>query len=184
MSGPPQITPEKRAAIADAIRQPDGPPSFAELCAHFECSRDTIVKVAESIGMRDAWEHRRAQTEAATASRAAILAERRTQLQTDLLDDIQKLREKLFGEVTHLNVVKVDMGTEEVHHTVLPAGPADWRATMGAITGAVQQTVNLARLEAENSGTGAASSLLEDFEASLRQARHDREAAAQAPDAE
>ncbi|WP_372662970.1 hypothetical protein [Amycolatopsis kentuckyensis] len=77
-------------------------------------------------------------------------------------------------------MVKVDHFGEEVKQTVLDAGPADWRATMGAIGTAAQQTVNLARLDAETAGAGQASGLLEQFEQSLAAARRDREAAAAA----
>jgi hypothetical protein len=177
--GHPPLPRERRDQIAAAIQR-DPVPSHRALAAEFDVSISTIYRVADEYGLADSWEHRRERTEAATASRAADLARRRTELQAGLLDDVQQLRNKLFGDVVHLNVVKVDMGTEEVQHTVLPAGPTDWRATMGAITGAVAQTIGLARLEAEMSGTGQASSLLEDFEASLRQARHDREAASRA----
>jgi hypothetical protein len=46
---------------------------------------------------------------------------------------------------------------------------------MGAIAQAVGKSVELARLESENSGTGAASNLLGDFETELRRARQARE---------
>lgn len=168
---------ETRDAIAAAIRDREPTPSVRDLCAEFDVAKATIYRISEEYGLRDAWEDRTHRTEAATAANAAELSRRRTELQAGLLDDIQQLRDRLFGDVTHLHVVKVDMGAEEVQRTVLPSGPHEWRATMSAITGATQQTIGLARLEAETSGAGQASGLLEQFEASLRDARHQREAA-------
>ncbi|PXY20331.1 hypothetical protein [Prauserella endophytica] len=175
MPGPP-LPQETRDAIADAIRRVPTP-SHRAIASEFGVSISTVYRVAVEYDLADAWEDRRERTEAATAANAAELARRRTELQAGLLDDIAELRERLFGDVVHLNVVKVDMGREEVEQTVLPAGPAEWRATMGAITGAAAQAIGLARLEAENSGAGQASNMLEQFENSLRQARHEREAA-------
>ncbi|MET9002757.1 hypothetical protein [Amycolatopsis sp. NPDC004169] len=138
----------------------------------------TVYRVATDYDLADAWEDRREQTEAATAAWAADLAKRRIELQSGLIDDIAELRRRLFGEVVHLHVVKVDMVAEEVKQTVLDAGPSDWRATMGAIDTAAQQAVNLARLDAETAGAGQASGLLEQFEQSLAAARRDHQAAA------
>ncbi|AUI56798.1 hypothetical protein [Amycolatopsis sp. BJA-103] len=174
MPGHPPLPQETRDRIADAIRR-DPTPTQRAIAAEFGVSVSTVYRVAADYDLADSWEDRREQTEAATAARAADLAKRRTELQSGLLDDIAILRKKLFGDVVHLHVVKVDPTAEEVRETVLPAGPADWRATMGAITGAVRETTNLARLEADTSGAGAASNMLEQFEASLRIARHDRE---------
>jgi uncharacterized protein with GYD domain len=176
--GPP-LSPQVREAIAEAIRRTPTPTQRA-IAREFGVSVSTVYRVAADYDLADAWEDRRDQTEAATAARAADLSKRRTELQAGLLDDIAELRDRLFGDVTHLHVIKVDMGSEDVRETVLPAGPAEWRATMGAITAAAQQTANLARLDAETAGAGQASGLLEQFEQSLAAARRDRDAAAAA----
>lgn len=177
MPGHPPLPQETRDRIADAIRR-DPTPTQRAIAAEFDVSVSTVYRVAAEYELADSWEDRREQTEAATAARAADLARRRTELQSGLLDDIGKLREKLFGEVVHLHVVKVDPTAEEVRETVLPAGPSDWRATMGAITAAAQQTANLSRLDAETAGAGQASGMLEQFEESLRAARIERDAKA------
>jgi hypothetical protein len=163
--GPP-LSPQARDAIADAIRRTPTPTQRA-IAREFGVSVSTVYRVAADYDLADAWEDRRDRTEAATAARAADLAKRRTELQVGLLDDIAELRDRLFGDVTHLHVVKSDQFSEDVRETVLPAGPAEWRATMGAITAAAQQTANLARLDAETAGAGQASGLLEQFEQSL-----------------
>ncbi|MFJ8815442.1 hypothetical protein [Amycolatopsis thermoflava] len=169
------IPEDLRAAIIEAMLADDGPPSHRALAERFGVSKGTIYNIARDADLSHLWEERTARTEAATAANAAELARRRTELQAGLLDDIATLREKLFGDVIHLNVVKCGEGFEQVEQTVLPAGPSDWRNTMGAITGATAQTIGLARLDAENTGAGQASGLLEQFEASLRDARHERE---------
>ncbi|WP_410652104.1 helix-turn-helix domain-containing protein [Amycolatopsis sp. cmx-4-54] len=177
MSGHPSLPQETRERIADAIRR-DPTPTQRAIAREFGVSVSTVYRVAADADLADAWEDRRERTEAATAARAADLAKRRTELQSGLLDDIAELRDRLFGDVVHLHVIKVDPTAEEVRETVLPAGPSDWRATMGAITAAAQQTANLARLDAETAGAGQASGMLEQFEESLRAARLARDAAA------
>lgn len=180
MSGHPSLPQETRERIADAIRR-DPTPTQRTIAREFGVSVSTVYRIAAEYDLAEAWEDRREQTEAATAARAADLARRRTELQSGLLDDIAELRRRLFGEVVHLHVVKVDPTLEEVRETVLDAGPADWRATMGAITAAAQQTANLARLDAETAGAGQASGLLEQFEQSLAAARRARESTEATP---
>lgn len=179
----PVIPQETRDAVAKAIARTPVP-TQRQLAREFGISVSSVYRIAGENNLADAWEDRREQTEKATAAKAADLSARRLALQADLLDDVQELRTRLFGEVIHLHVVKCGENNEEVEQTTLDAGPSDWRATMGAITSAVRETVGLARLEAETTGTGAASNLLDDFEASLRLARHTREAASRAGDDE
>jgi hypothetical protein len=141
--------------VRDAIRR--NPTRHNAPSREFGVSVSAGYRVAADYDLADAWEDRHDQTEAATAARAADLAKRRTELQAGLLDDIAELRDRLFGDVIHLHVVKSDQFSE----TVLPAGPAEWHATMGAINAAARQTANLARLDAETAGAGQASGLLE-----------------------
>lgn len=173
---------EVRDAVAADIRATAGTTdgSVRRIAARHGVGMGTVRRIAADYGLADAWRDGAARTEAANAQRAAHLAERRNQLQADLLDDAEELRERLLAEVVHLNVVKEPgpMGGERVEHTELPAGPRDWQSTMAAISAAVKTSVELARLEAENSGTGAAGGLLEQFEVSLRKAREARERAA------
>lgn len=165
------ISDEKKQAIADAIAAPDGPPSFAELCARFLCSRDTIVRVAESIGMRDAWEHRRAQTEAATAHRAAAVAAHRQELELESLTAAREILARRFD--SHPVVVKTVTGSEIED---VDNGPEDWRNIGQAVNGLTNSAIQLARLETDLAGAGQASGILDDIEIGLREARLRREA--------
>ena len=169
----------QRKAIADDIRATAGTPegSYRQIAKRHECALGTIQNIAKEFELTDAWQDGQAQTAAATSVKVSNGAERRAQLQLDLLDDAQKLRSKLFGNVVHLNVVKRDgpMAGEQVEETVLPAGPREWRDTMGAIGIASSKSVELARLEAEQAGTEKSTGLLEQFMQSLRDKRAQRD---------
>lgn len=177
-----KFSPEQRTAIADDIRETAGTPdgSYRQIAKRHGCAVATVQAVAKEHGLEDAWQTGQAKTAAATTVKVTNAAAKRVQLQTDLLDDAQKLRAKLFGEVVHLNVVKNggDYAGESVEQTALPAGPREWRDTMSAIGIASSKSVELARLEAEQAGEGQASGLLEQFEKSLRAARQQRDQAA------
>ncbi|GLW91792.1 hypothetical protein [Actinokineospora globicatena] len=185
MSGfqPPLDDAVRDAIIAD-IRETAGTTdgSVRRIAARHHVGMGTVRRTATAAGLADAWRDGAHLTEAANAQKAAHLAERRNQLQADLLDDAEELRERLLGHVTQLHVVKDEgpMAGERIEHTTLPAGPRDWASTMQAIAAAARVSIDLARLEAENSGTGAASGLLDQFEQSLRTARHKRDQAEQA----
>ena len=177
-----QIPDAKRAEIADDIRATAGTPegSYRKIAARHDVSNATVQKIADEHNLRDRWQAGQQQTAAATSVKQTNAAALRAALQVDLLDDAQWLRSKLRGQVVHLNVVKAEgeQAGEYVEQTVLPAGPRDWRDTMGAIGVASSKSVELSRLEAEQAGEGAASGLLEQFEKSLREARVRREQAA------
>ncbi|MDQ3577453.1 MAG: hypothetical protein M3443_07585 [Actinomycetota bacterium] len=176
------LTPEQRAAIvtdvADTAGTSDG--SVRRIAARHNVSMGSVRRVAAAAGLEHAWRDGAYRTEAANAQKAAHLAERRNQLQADLLDDVEELRERLLAEVTHLNGVKAEgpMAGEYVERTKLPAGPRDWQSTMSAISSATKTSMELSRLEAENSGTGAVGGLLSTFTVELRAARAARDQAA------
>lgn len=185
MAAPP-LTDQQRADILADIRDTAGTTdgSVRRIAARHGVGMGSVRRIAEEAGLKHAWRDGAYRTEAANTAKAAHLAERRNQLQADLLDDVEELRERLLGDVVHLNVVKRSdapgMSYEVVEQTVLPAGPEHWRATMGAITTAAGRAIELARAEAENSGTGSASNLLDQFATDLAQARRDRERAVEA----
>ncbi|ALG07651.1 hypothetical protein [Kibdelosporangium phytohabitans] len=172
---------EKRAEIAEDIRRTAGTPdgSYRKIAARHSVGVATVQTVAKENGLADAWKDGHEQTRAATEVKTANAAARRAQLQVDLLGDAQELRERMFGNVRHLHVVKVagEFAGESVEHTVVPTGPREWRDIMSAIGVASSKSVELARLEAEQAGAGQASGLLEQFERSLRSARVAREQA-------
>ena len=174
-----KFTPEQRKAIADDIRNTAGTPegSYRAIAKRNQCALGTIQNIAREFELTDAWQDGQAQTAAATSVRQSNAAERRARLQHELLDDVDGLRERLFGEVIHLNVVKAEgpMAGEYVNKTVLNSGPRDWRDTAGAMAALIGKSVELARLEAEQAGAGAVSGLLDQFMAGLDAARKARE---------
>lgn len=181
--GAPPLTQAQREAIAADIRDTAGTAdgSVRRIAARNQVAMGSVRRVAVEYGLGAAWRTGSYQTEAATVAKSQHLAERRAQLQADLLDDIEELRERLFGDVIHLNVVKDGgpMAGEHVEQTVLPGGADHWQRTMSAITGAAGRSIELARMEMETTGTGAAG-LLDQFEVALRGARADREQVAEA----
>ncbi|MBP2331245.1 transposase-like protein [Kibdelosporangium banguiense] len=174
-----RLSDELKAAIAEDIRATAGTPegSYRKIAGRHGVGLASVQKVAQQNGLADAWQNGQQQTAAATSVKQTNAAERRAQLQLDLLGDAQELRGRLFGYVTHLHVVK-NMGEnagESVEHTELPSGPREWRDTMSAIGIASSKSVELARLEAEQAGTGQASGLLEQFFQSLERDRAERD---------
>lgn len=174
-----RLSDEQKAAIADDIRTTAGTPegSYRKIAKRHGVGLATVQKVAKDNGLADAWQAGHEQTKAATEVKTANAAAQRAQLQVDLLDDAQQLRGKLWGNVRHLHVVKNagEFAGESVEHTIVPTGPRDWRDIMNAIGIASSKSVELARLEAEQAGTGQASGLLEQFFQSLERDRVERD---------
>jgi transposase-like protein len=174
-----KFPPEQRAAIAKDIKDTAGTPegSYRKIAARHGCSLDTVQKVARENGLADRWQEGQQQTAAATSVKQSNAAERRSQLQLELLDDIAELRSRMFGDVTHLHVVKLagPMAGEDVEQTSLPAGPRDWDSTMRTIGVAAARMLDLARFEAEQAGTAQSAGLLEQFMQSLRAKREQRD---------
>ncbi|GAB3472379.1 hypothetical protein [Actinophytocola sediminis] len=180
----------QRRAIAADIEATAGTPegSYRQIASRHGCAVATVQRIAEENNLGDRWKDGQHQTAAATSVNQTNGAQRRAALQLDLLDDAQALRARLFGDVTHLNVVKgyppgnvdddeprgIGPLPEYVEHTVLPAGPREWRDTMSAIGIASSKSVELARLEAEQAGTGTAGALLDQFLGALVKDRQER----------
>lgn len=182
-----KFTDAERKAIAADIDQTAGKPegSYRLIAERHNCSKNTVQNIAKEYGLEDRWRAGQAQTAAATSVNQSNAADRRARLQLELLDDVDELRQKLFGDVVHLHTAKNEgpMAGERVEQTILRAGPRDWRDTAGAMAALIGKSVELARLEAEQAGTGQASGLLDQFMESLRAARQQREqlAADEAP---
>lgn len=168
MPGPP-LSREQRDAIAAAIQR-DPVPSQRDLAAEFGVAKSTIYRVALEYDLADAWEARRERTEAATATRAADLAAKRQALEELALDAATEWLHKRNEphEVTEKTATGVEVLT-------LQPGPHEARAIGQAVQSLANSAIGFARLASELSGAGQASGMLEQFEASLRQARHDRE---------
>jgi hypothetical protein len=167
-----KFTPAQRKAIADDIRATAGTPegSYRQIAKRHDCALGTIQNIAKEYGLTDAWQEGQQQTAAATSVKQSNAADRRAALQLEFLDDVAKLRSKLFGEVVHLNVVKNEgpMAGERVKETYLRAGPRDWRDTANAIAALTGKSIDLARLEAEQAaGEGEGAALLRAIAESL-----------------
>lgn len=167
-----RISDEKRAEIVADIKENAGKPggSYRDIAQRHSVANGTIQAIARANGLADRWKAGQAQTAAATSVHQSNGAERRAQLQLEFLDDVAKLREKLFGEVVHLNVVKAagPMAGEYVEQTTVHSGPRDWRDTAGAIAALTGKAIDLARLEAEqNTGEGEGAALLRSIAESL-----------------
>ena len=170
MAGTP-LNDQQRAAILDDIRDTAGTSdgSVRRIAARHGVGMGTVRRIALDAGLQHAWRDGAHRTEAANQAKAAHLAERRNQLQVDILDDIEEVRERLLKKVTHLNVVKrPGFEGEEVVRTELDPGPRDLQSMMGAIANGARQVAELARLEAQNTGSGETSNMLGEFFANLR----------------
>lgn len=183
---PRELTPDQRAAVVEDIRANAGTAdgSVRIIAARHQLSMRGVRIVAEQAGLADAWSAGASRTANATAVNIVTSAEKRAQLVHDLLDDAQELRERLFGMVTHLHVVK-DGGFEGEHveQTKVLAGPPEWRATMSAIGTAISQANAITKLEAESAFSSQATGLIDQFITDLRAARaqRDEQARAEAP---
>jgi hypothetical protein len=90
-TGPP-LEPEKRAAIlADIEARQLGRNAIAR---KHRVGLGTVTTIAHDAGIYDAFD--RAQTARATADRQADMKARRTRLAEDLLDDAERIRDRLF----------------------------------------------------------------------------------------
>lgn len=174
---PRELTPDQRAAVVEDIRANAGTAdgSVRIIAARHQLSMRGVRIVAEQNGLADAWSSGAARTAAATAVNIITNAELRADIERGLLEDVQELRDRLLAEVTHLHVVKDQpegdgWGGEHVEHTTLPAGPAEWRATMSAIGTAMTAANNIARLTAESAVSGQATGLLDAFATELTKA--------------
>lgn len=184
MAGLP-LTDQQRADILDDIRDTAGTTdgSVRRIAARHSVGMGTVRRLAADNDLQHAWRDGAWRTEAANTQKATHLSERRNQLQADLLDDIEEVRDRFLNDVTHLNVVKVLVEAdpfsdkqpsqftptvERVERTVLPPGPRDLQSMMGAITNGVRQVAELARLEAVNTGSGEAANMLGEFFGNLR----------------
>lgn len=102
-------SPDTRAE-ALAVYQQDGAAAAAR---HAGVSRATIYNWANAAGI-DVKDPKR--TAAATASRLADVAERKTQLASDLLDDAQALRAQLFAPCVERKAMSVSDGKDSGSH--------------------------------------------------------------------
>lgn len=189
---PQNRTPDDvRAEVAAYIEAHAGTPagSVRAIARKFGLGKATIGVIADDYGLGDAWAKGAERTQAATDTRKVHLQHQRSLIQEDLLDQVAELSTRFHDDVVHLHVIEVApedrdvdeetgfLKLERVEKTVLPPGPAEWRATAGAIASLTRAALDIARHDKGDEGTGQAIGLLDRFEKGLREAREARERA-------
>jgi len=91
---PPRMAPEKRAAILKDIKA--GGQSARQIGKSHGVSDAAVRRIAKAEGLVDAWS--RDKTVKATRARVADNKAKRAQLESDLLDDAQKLRRRAWSK--------------------------------------------------------------------------------------
>jgi hypothetical protein len=72
---------------------------YRQIAARHGCAVATVQTIADENNLRDRWQDGQQQT-AATSVKQSNAAALRADLQVDLLGDVAKLRDRLFGDVT------------------------------------------------------------------------------------
>lgn len=182
MPNPPRTPDHIRDAVVDDIRaytltgHPDG--SVRSIARRHGISKTTVGRIADDVGLGDAWAEGTAQTAQATDTRMAHVRRQRALMQEDLLDKASDLVDRMDNDVIHLNVVKLsgEDGGEIVEQTTLPPGPGDYRAMAAAVTSMTRAAAELAKLDNDTTATNSTVGLLDQFAADLAAERAAREA--------
>lgn len=159
---PPRMAPDKREAILKDIRA--GGMSRNQVARKHGVSASVVGKIAARAGITDAWDRTHALKGA--RAKAADNKAMRSQLQSDLLRDAQKLRGRAWSKY------KVPLsGAEgiEVIELDLPPLP-DVRAAYTAIGICVDKDAAIERSAATGAGTAEAESLMGRLAAALTEA--------------
>ncbi|GII63559.1 hypothetical protein Skr01_36440 [Sphaerisporangium krabiense] len=155
---PPPLDPVLRAAILETIRA--GGKSCRGIARQHGVSDATVRKIASDNGIRDAFS--RAQTESATRARVADMRARRAELSEQLLDDVQRLRERAWSAY---QVVTNGRDGAEVVDLALPP-LRDVQAAYTSLGIAVDKHAQLVKLDTDN-GAAQARSMLGALAAAL-----------------
>jgi len=152
---PPTLPPQKRKAILKDIKASrDGNgKSRNQIGRDHGVSVSTVSKIAVREGLGDAFD--RSRTEAATRAVVIDSRARREQLRNDLLDDAQRLRQRLWAP--HEAYISTPQGAEKV---VLPLPPLpDARAAVTAIGICIDKSLRLEQFDTTDNATEAKSML-------------------------
>ncbi len=149
MSGP--LTPERRAAIEQAIRDGAGHRSAGSIAKEIGCSRTTVTKVAGQIGMGDVFD--RSKTANAAKAKQADNRSRRAAIVDAYLADAEKIRLRLWEPAEMMT----PMG--EVIHLTLP-GARDVRDFAMAGTALIKASIEVEKHDAGDQGSDDAKSML------------------------
>ena len=107
-------------------------------------SADTVTRICRAAKPPVTFD--RAQTKVATEARLVDLKARRTALSTAILDDVDKMRERLFAEYL---VRSVDRDGNTVEYMALPTA-RDWRDTLTAIGIGIDKHIVLTRHDSDD----------------------------------
>lgn len=154
---PKPLNPEKRAAIADTIRETAGTRSTGSIAKEHGVSRTTVHRIAKEAGLEDAWE--RSQTEKATRARVVDLAAGRAALQERWL---LKANEAL--DRSEAPCVVYSFGgqfNEYAEHTLDKPPAGEYRSFVTAAAVATDKLVALAKFDAGDDGLASAVSTID-----------------------
>jgi hypothetical protein len=160
---PAPLAPDLRAAILAELRA-DGPHSCRGMAREHGVSTASIRKIAREAGIAGAFSRER--TVKATRARTADNKAKRSQLQSDLLDDAQKIRKRAWSKCKI--VVSGPEGVEVIELDLPPL--ADVRAAYTSIGIIVDKDAAIERSAATGAGTAEAESLMGRLAAALTEA--------------
>lgn len=147
-----RISDQQRAAILQDVQA--GTKSCRQIAKDHGVSQATVSELAKAEGITDAFN--RAQTEKATAARAADCRARREALKEALLDDAEKLRQRAWSPYE----IVVDNRNTGPQHITLDLPPLqDVRAAYNAISLAIDKSVKLEQYDATGGDVDAKSML-------------------------
>lgn len=149
---PPRIPDTKRNAILRDIKT--GTDSARTIAKRHGVSPSTVSAIAKKAGLEDAFIGR-AQTERATRARQADLKARRARIQEQLLEDVERLRQRAWAPYTYY-----ERTARELQRVTLDLPPlGEVRNAYTSLGIALDKVIALARLDA-TVGVDEARSLL------------------------
>lgn len=157
---PPPLDPDKRQAIAQAIR--DGG-KRNEVARHFQVSPSTVTTIAKNEGIDGAFD--RTATKRATEARNADTSSRRAALKGLLVEDAHRLRAQLWEPCVMHNFG----GKDNTHNSIELPQPTfeQQRNIMTSVGIAVQRVADLEKLDM-GGGVEEAAGLIRDLVDSIR----------------
>jgi hypothetical protein len=150
------MDPVKRQRIADAIRAGAGKRSQADIAREFSVGRTTVSRIADELGLTDAWD--RSLTKNATQARSADMAEARTVIAAKLLRKANELIDQM--DDAHLVFSFGGKDNDYNEHILERAPTTDLRNLMTTAAIALDKHVLLDKHDHDDSGGAAVDSWL------------------------
>jgi hypothetical protein len=146
------LPPQKREAILADIRA--GEKSLTQIASDHQVGKATVSTMAKKAGITNAFD--RSQTERATQAHAADARARRAKLALELLDDVDKLRQRAWSSYE----VVMDSRAAGPQHVTLDLPPLpEVRAAYAAIGVAIDKHTRLDQYDTSDSAADAKSFL-------------------------